>query len=100
MITQSIAPAAVLGGTHVPVVRQNPVADKPLMLQLRFGQNHHLMITALFHLLRVLPFLCGGHRQLAVESIALRQQLAVYKQAAKRPRLRPTDRLSGSLGRR
>jgi hypothetical protein len=35
------------------------------------------MITLLLHLLRLLPFLCGGPRQLALENLALRQQLAV-----------------------
>src|SRR5713226_1739671 len=51
------------------------------------------MITLLLHLLRLLPFLCGGHRQLAVENLALRQQLAVYKRTTARPKLRTTDRL-------
>src|SRR5437879_1451497 len=51
------------------------------------------MITLLLHLLRLLPFLFGGHRQLAVENLALRQQLAVYKRTTARPKLRPTDRL-------
>ncbi|MGH2625827.1 MAG: helix-turn-helix domain-containing protein [Anaerolineales bacterium] len=51
------------------------------------------MITLLLHLLRRLPFLCGGHRQLALENLALRQQLAVYKRTATRPKLRRTDRL-------
>jgi len=51
------------------------------------------MITLLLHLLRVLPFLFGGHRQLALESLALRQQLAVYKRTMPRPPLRRTDRL-------
>ena len=37
------------------------------------------MITLLLHLFRVLPFLFGSHRQLALENLALRQQLAVYK---------------------
>ena len=36
------------------------------------------MITLLLHLLRLFPFLCGGHRQLALENLALHQQLAVY----------------------
>ena len=31
------------------------------------------MITLLLHLLRLFPFLCGGHRQLALENLALRQ---------------------------
>ncbi len=51
------------------------------------------MITLVLHLLRLLPFLFGGHRQLAVENLALRQQLAVYKRTTARPKLRPTDRL-------
>jgi putative transposase len=51
------------------------------------------MITLLLHLLRLLPFLFGGHRQLALENLALRQQLAVYKRLAPRPKLRPVDRL-------
>jgi putative transposase len=51
------------------------------------------MITLLLHLFRLLPFLCGGHRRLAIENLALRQQLAVYKRTAPRPRLRTTDRL-------
>jgi hypothetical protein len=51
------------------------------------------MITLLLHLLRLFPFLFGGHRQLALENLALRQQLAVYKRAIIRPPLRRTDRL-------
>ena len=50
------------------------------------------MITLLLHLLRLRPFLFGGHRQLALENLALRQQLAVYKRTIIRPPLRPTDR--------
>ena len=37
------------------------------------------MITLLLHVLRLLPFLCGGHRQLALENLALRHQFAVYE---------------------
>ena len=44
-------------------------------------------------MLRLLPFLFGGHRHLALENLALRQQLAVYKRVMSRPRLRGTDRL-------
>jgi hypothetical protein len=29
--------------------------------------------------------LCGGHRRLAIENLALSQQLAVYKRTAARP---------------
>src|SRR5437867_4985398 len=51
------------------------------------------MVTLLLQLLRLLPVLCGGHRQLALENLTLRQQLAVYKRTVPRPRLRTTDRL-------
>jgi hypothetical protein len=51
------------------------------------------MITLLLHLLRLLPFLVGGHPQLALENLALHQQLAVYKRTVTRPKLRTTDRL-------
>ena len=50
------------------------------------------MIMLLLHLLRLLPFLCCGHRQLALENLALRQQLAVYKRTVPRPKLRTADR--------
>src|SRR5438445_3022026 len=51
------------------------------------------MITLLLHLFRVLPFLFGGHRHLALENLALRQQLDVYRRITARPPLRRTDRL-------
>jgi putative transposase len=51
------------------------------------------MITLLLHLVRLLPFLFGGHRQLALENLALQQQLAVYKRTVIRLPLRRTDRL-------
>jgi putative transposase len=51
------------------------------------------VITLVLHLLRLFPFLLGGHRQLALENLALRQQLAAYKRTAPRPKLHTTDRL-------
>jgi hypothetical protein len=51
------------------------------------------MITLLLHLLRLLAFLLGGHRQRALENLALRHQISVYKRTTARPKLRPTDRL-------
>ena len=55
------------------------------------------MIILLIHLLRLLPFLFGGHRQLALENLALRQQLAVYKRTMTRL---PFAELIGSSGSR
>src|SRR5207247_8468776 len=49
------------------------------------------MITLLLHLLRVLPLLFGSHRHLALENLALRQQLAVYKRTVSRPKLRTME---------
>jgi putative transposase len=51
------------------------------------------MITLFLLLLRLFPFLCCGHRQLALENLALRHQLAVYRRTVTRPKLRPMDRL-------
>ena len=51
------------------------------------------MITLLLYFFRLLPFLCGSHRHLALENLALRQQLAVYKKTLRRPKLLPSDRL-------
>ena len=51
------------------------------------------MISTLLALLRLFPFLCGGHRQLALENLALRRQLTVYRRVVARPRLRRGDRL-------
>ncbi len=49
------------------------------------------MITILLHLLRLLPFLLGGHHQLALENLALRHQLSVHKRTMMRPKFRTTD---------
>src|SRR3989449_4431802 len=66
---------------------------KSLICRRQSGENLGSMITLLLHLLRLLPFLFGGQRQLAVENLALRQRLAVYKRTTARPKLRTTDRL-------
>jgi hypothetical protein len=60
----------------------------------RLSWSHSgLVITLLLHLLRLLPFLIGDHRQLALENLAFRQQLAVSRRTLARPQLRTTDRL-------
>jgi hypothetical protein len=51
------------------------------------------MLVALVVALRSLALLCGGHRAVALENLALRQQLAVFKRTVRRPRLRRRDRL-------
>src|SRR5438445_12887339 len=51
------------------------------------------MLTALMVLLRSIGLICGGHRAIGLENLALRQQLAVLTRTVKRPQLRSTDRL-------
>ena len=51
------------------------------------------MIILPLHLLRLLPFFFGGHRQLAIEILALRHELSVYKRTT--TTLRP-----GTIGER
>ena len=51
------------------------------------------MIPFVFRLVRLLNLALPSRRSLILENLALRQQLAVYKRSAKRPRLRQTDRL-------
>jgi hypothetical protein len=47
----------------------------------------------MLRLLRLLPFLGGRHRHLAIANLDLRLQLAVYKRTTNRPKLRRSDRL-------
>ena len=51
------------------------------------------MLTRLVVFVRSLALICAGHRAVAFENLALRQQLAVFKRTIKRPSLRSRDRL-------
>src|SRR5439155_26517507 len=51
------------------------------------------MVPLLLRLLRLLPLLCGAHRHVALENLAFRHQLAVYKRTLTRPKVRRSDRL-------
>src|SRR5204863_7842303 len=51
------------------------------------------MVTLLLRLLRLLPLLCGAHRHVALENLALRHQLAVYEKTVTRPKVHRSDRL-------
>ena len=55
------------------------------------------MLAAFVALLRSLALICGGHRTVALENLALRQQLAVFRRTVKRPQLRHRDRLFWTL---
>ena len=51
------------------------------------------MLNLLLTLLHTAHSLFKSRRHLALENLALRQQLAMFKQSGKRPRVSPTDRL-------
>jgi len=51
------------------------------------------MLAALVVLLRSLRLICSGHRAVALENIALRQQLAAFRRTVRRPPRRTSDRL-------
>ena len=51
------------------------------------------MLTTLVVLLRLIGLFCRGHRAVALENLALRQQLAALTRTGKRPQLRTRDRL-------
>src|SRR5947208_5627643 len=51
------------------------------------------MLTALIVLLRSIGLICRGHGAVALENLALRQQVAALTRTVRRPQLRTTDRL-------
>src|SRR5882724_748015 len=77
------------------VLRQNLTGSQVVDLSVMIRALSSSMITLMLRLLRLLPFLVGGHCQLALENLALRQQLDVYKRTMARP---PYAELIGSSG--
>ena len=51
------------------------------------------MLAVFVVILRSLALMCCGHQAVALENVALRQQLAVFKRTDKRPTFRLRDRL-------
>src|SRR5215831_18500548 len=51
------------------------------------------MLSSLLLAIRFLILVFNGHKQVALENVALRHQLAVFTREKKRPRLRNRDRL-------
>jgi hypothetical protein len=51
------------------------------------------MLSSFLLAFQFLVLVFSGHRQVALENIALRHQLAVFTREKKRPRLRDRDRL-------
>jgi hypothetical protein len=69
----------------VPVVRHNQIAGTfDPMVDRGTGW---LMLAAFVVALRSLALICGGQRTVALENLARRQELAVFKRTVKRPRV-------------
>src|SRR3989442_3222520 len=51
------------------------------------------MLNAILSLFRMILLILGGYEQVALENIALREQLAIFQRSVRRPKIRPTDRL-------
>src|SRR6267378_3615278 len=51
-----------------------------------------VMLKAVFSTLRFIILILAGHKQIALENAALRQQLAILKREQPRPKLRHRDR--------
>ncbi len=78
---------------YIAVLRQNSVRRQEIDLAGLIQRKSGSIVTLLLRLLRLLPLLCGAHRHVALENLALRHQLAVYKRTVTRPKVRRSDRL-------
>jgi hypothetical protein len=64
------------------------------VLIFRDDASHHPgMLTVLIVLARALALAFRGHRELVLENLALRQQLATLKRSVKRPHVQTRDRM-------
>jgi hypothetical protein len=51
------------------------------------------MLNSILAICRAVFLILGGHKQVALENIALRQQLGMFQRSVRRPKIRPLDRL-------
>src|SRR6184192_2616730 len=51
------------------------------------------MLNAILSLFRMILLLLGGYEQIALENLALREQLAIFQRSVRHPKIRPMDRL-------
>ena len=51
------------------------------------------MLNAILSVFRMILLILGGHEQVALENLALREQLTIFQRSVRPPRIRPTDRL-------
>ena len=71
---------------------RSPESDRAVHPAIK-GETGSPMLATLVVALRSLALICGGQRAVALENLALRQQLAVFKRTVTRPQLRRRDRL-------
>src|SRR5262249_2205080 len=76
-----------------PVPRQNLVCKSAIDSSDSWRQTHSRMVNSLLMAIRFLILVFSGHKQVALENIALRHQLAVFTREKRQPRLRNRDRL-------
>src|SRR2546421_6340919 len=55
--------------------------------------HFRLMLNAILSLFRMILLILGGYEQVALENLALREQLAIFQRSVPQPKIRPTDRL-------
>jgi hypothetical protein len=77
--------ATAVASTGWGVIRHNPNRQRLIDSLVDCGARS-LMPAALLVLLRSFALICGGHRAVALENLALRQQLAVFKRTVQRVR--------------
>ena len=51
------------------------------------------MLNTILAMFRAVFLILGGYEQVALENIALRQQLGIFQRSLRRPKIRPSDRL-------
>ena len=51
------------------------------------------MLNAILSLFRMILLLLGGYEQIALENLALREQLAIFQRSVRHPKIRLMDRV-------
>ena len=60
----------------------------------RWGRHtFRRMLNSILVFFRMILLVLGGYEQVALENLALRQQIGIFQRSVRRPRIRPTDRL-------
>jgi len=76
----------------MPVIRQNPGRVETIDFSRLNAKHSAVMILTILRLLSLIPSALRLRSDLALENLALRQQLAILNRQLRRPRLRWSDR--------